>query len=347
MFSAGYTHKNARHKRSVRSRTISDYSPFGVLLPERTIKNEFFRLGFNGMESDEEVKGEGNSYTTEFRQYDTRIGRWLAPDPLGSKAPGWNPYRFGFDNPILFTDEDGLFENKKDAKAYKKEHDINGNIKYNKQDGIWEIKTKEFTFFKGDDLGLTEDKRYKNDGVIQSIIAKPKQFAMRIIMTEHIHYINNQSFWQWVAGVDNYLKGNSTWTYGIEFKTKDGNWNGNTANPVKLKDADKVITLYWDDVSELSEVLGALGQDPKVGNWREQAENLVHDEQNKGKNWDETENRKPALKKQDSSKLEDTIISINQWERKSYVTTNHSKDTIVKKSDVRKIKRDRIWRGQN
>lgn len=42
--------------------------------------------------------------------YDPRIARWMSLDPLARKAPEWSPYRFGFDNPILFKDEDGRFE---------------------------------------------------------------------------------------------------------------------------------------------------------------------------------------------------------------------------------------------
>jgi RHS repeat-associated protein len=66
-----------------------------------------YLFGFNGAEKDNEVKGEGNSYTTEFRQYDPRLGRWLSPDPLMSQFPGWSPYVFAFDNPIWFNDPDG------------------------------------------------------------------------------------------------------------------------------------------------------------------------------------------------------------------------------------------------
>ena len=33
------------------------------------------RYGFQGSEMDDEVKGEGNSYTTEFRQLDPRLRR--------------------------------------------------------------------------------------------------------------------------------------------------------------------------------------------------------------------------------------------------------------------------------
>jgi len=66
-----------------------------------------YRYGFNGAEKDNEIKGEGNSYTTEWRQYDPRLGRWLSPDPLMSQFPGWSPYVFAFDNPIWLNDPNG------------------------------------------------------------------------------------------------------------------------------------------------------------------------------------------------------------------------------------------------
>ena len=102
MFPAGYTHKNALPKRSVSSRTISDYSPFGVLLPERSVNAGDFRYGFNGMEGDRELKGLGNSYTTEFRQYDPRIGRWLSVDP--EKNTFESPFLSMGNNPLSFND---------------------------------------------------------------------------------------------------------------------------------------------------------------------------------------------------------------------------------------------------
>jgi RHS repeat-associated protein len=73
-------------------------------------RESLYLYGFQGQEKDDEVKGEGNSYTTQFRQYDPRIGRWLSIDKLAAKAPGWSPYRFCFDNPIYFIDNDGLYE---------------------------------------------------------------------------------------------------------------------------------------------------------------------------------------------------------------------------------------------
>jgi RHS repeat-associated protein len=60
------------------------------------------------MEKDPEMKGEGNSYTTEFRQYDPRLGRWLSLDPLMSMFPDMSPYVAFDNNPVLYVDPYGL-----------------------------------------------------------------------------------------------------------------------------------------------------------------------------------------------------------------------------------------------
>lgn len=83
--------------------SYSDYYPFGSLLPGRNGNNGDYRYGFNGMEQDEEVKNNpGNSYTTHFRSYDPRLGRWLSMEP---KIVAWeSPYASFRNNPILFND---------------------------------------------------------------------------------------------------------------------------------------------------------------------------------------------------------------------------------------------------
>ena len=58
--------------------------------------------GYQGSEKDDEVKGEGNSYTTHFRQLDPRIGRWLSLDPV--TQPWQSPYNSMDNNPIWFND---------------------------------------------------------------------------------------------------------------------------------------------------------------------------------------------------------------------------------------------------
>jgi RHS repeat-associated protein len=74
----------------------------------RTNSNYFIthdRYLYQGQEMDDEVKGEGNSYTTEFRQYDPRLGCWLSMDPyiqfVGSQYTSFN------NNPIFCIDPDG------------------------------------------------------------------------------------------------------------------------------------------------------------------------------------------------------------------------------------------------
>jgi RHS repeat-associated protein len=59
------------------------------------------------MEKDDEIKGKGNSYTTQFRQYDPRLGRWLSLDPLATKYSSISPYASFGNNPIFFTDPGG------------------------------------------------------------------------------------------------------------------------------------------------------------------------------------------------------------------------------------------------
>ncbi len=82
--------------------------PFGMLMPERSVGSANYRYLFNGMEVDNEVSGNGNSYTTEFRQYDPRLGRWKSLDPLMHQFPWMSPYVAFDNNPIYYTDPFGL-----------------------------------------------------------------------------------------------------------------------------------------------------------------------------------------------------------------------------------------------
>ena len=44
----------------------------------------------------------------------------IGVDPLADEATTWNPYRYGFNNPIKMIDSDGLFETEVEAKEYAK-----------------------------------------------------------------------------------------------------------------------------------------------------------------------------------------------------------------------------------
>jgi uncharacterized protein RhaS with RHS repeats len=74
--------------------------------------------------------------------------RFIGVDPLADLAPDWTPYRYGFNNPILYTDPDGMFEDKAAAKQYAKDHGIKtGWFRDNKivkqSDGTYAIENKK------------------------------------------------------------------------------------------------------------------------------------------------------------------------------------------------------------
>jgi RHS repeat-associated protein len=96
---------NPHIKPGVGIRSTSDYSGFGVLLDGRTSESEGYRNGYQGSEIDNEVKGEGNSYTTHFRQLDPRLGRWWSIDPKSTAYE--SPYVSMGNNPIAYNDING------------------------------------------------------------------------------------------------------------------------------------------------------------------------------------------------------------------------------------------------
>ncbi len=88
-------------------RAYQQYYPFGMMKPSRFANSGNYRYRFNGMESDDEIMGSSNFYTTEYRMLDPRIGRWISMDPALQKYPSWSPYTFAFDNPVMYNDAFG------------------------------------------------------------------------------------------------------------------------------------------------------------------------------------------------------------------------------------------------
>lgn len=86
--------------------SAADYYPFGWNIPDRKILSSgVYRYGFNGMEKDDEITTEGGTYTTHFRMYDSRLGRWYTIDPVTHE---WeSPYSAMHNSPILLNDPDG------------------------------------------------------------------------------------------------------------------------------------------------------------------------------------------------------------------------------------------------
>lgn len=116
----------------------TDYSAFGVILKDREYyanSSNKYRFGFNTQERDDEISGNGNSYTAEFWQYDARLGKRFNLDPV-VKAECSGYLTFG-NNPIFFTDVygDDWFK------------DQNGNVKYfdNSSGGFSDLEKNSWT----------------------------------------------------------------------------------------------------------------------------------------------------------------------------------------------------------
>jgi RHS repeat-associated protein len=87
---------------------------------------------YNGKELNDDLGL--NLYDYGARFYDPAVGRFMGVDPLADDAPDWSPFRYGFNNPMMYIDPDGMFESRQAARKYRRENDqdIRGAIK--KQD---------------------------------------------------------------------------------------------------------------------------------------------------------------------------------------------------------------------
>jgi RHS repeat-associated protein len=94
------------------------YYPFGLCFEVSKSpaleKSSEQRYNSQFIQQDEFVDGNGQTYGLEdydfaFRNYDPQIGRWMQPDPLMQHA---SPYLAMSNNPVLFTDSSGLWDEK-------------------------------------------------------------------------------------------------------------------------------------------------------------------------------------------------------------------------------------------
>jgi RHS repeat-associated protein len=77
-------------------------------LDGRTQSPEAYRYVFQGQESDDEIKGEGNSVNYKYRMHDPRLGRFFAVDPLEKNYPWNSSYAFSENVVINSVELEGL-----------------------------------------------------------------------------------------------------------------------------------------------------------------------------------------------------------------------------------------------
>ena len=110
----------------------TDYYPFGYPIASRSFSLEQYRYGFNGQEKDNEVYGDGKSYTAEYWQYDSRLGRRWNVDPI--KTINESSYSTNRNNPNFFSDPNGDCPDCKDGKYTIQKGDKFVDLEKN---GIW------------------------------------------------------------------------------------------------------------------------------------------------------------------------------------------------------------------
>lgn len=95
-----------------------------------------------------------NVTETDFRHYDSALGRFNVMDALSELAPNYTPYRYGFNNPVFWQDATGLFESYGAAQSWIDKWGLTGaEISYNGYKGVYEISNEGYSFYqKGEDI---------------------------------------------------------------------------------------------------------------------------------------------------------------------------------------------------
>jgi len=105
--------------RSTTPNTNLNYYPFGSVIESRAFASGEYRYGMNGQEKDDELAG---TYSAEYWQFDSRLGRRWNVDPV--TKPHESSYAAFANNPIWFVDPNGAdtsFAQSKEGLSVQKE----------------------------------------------------------------------------------------------------------------------------------------------------------------------------------------------------------------------------------
>lgn len=141
--------------------SVTDYYPFGMRIETRSWNITKYRFGFNGQEKDNEVAGEGNSYTAEYWQYDPRLGRRFNIDPVRKE---WeSPYATFRNNPIQLSDpfgDDVIYGDKSSSRKDKRR--IRRQVKQRmKHDEEFKTLIEEYKNSKENHLRINDTQEYE------------------------------------------------------------------------------------------------------------------------------------------------------------------------------------------
>ena len=141
------------------------------------------------MEKDDEVEGQGNSYTATFWQYNDRLGRRWNIDPV--KKEHLSSYATFSNNPIIYIDPEGntdFFFNGKWIGTDGKENNLIAIVKDKETKNlIWRDYTKKGKFYKKINDELSNG--YSNDNVFvvdKDVLNESKKILNKAINEEGI-----------------------------------------------------------------------------------------------------------------------------------------------------------------
>ncbi|MGB0254727.1 MAG: DUF6443 domain-containing protein, partial [Flavobacteriaceae bacterium] len=143
----------------------TNYYPFGLAHKGYNEQVKSYNLGehwkFNGVELNEDM--DLGLYEMPFRQYDPTIGRFTGVDELSEKATNFSPYRFGFNNPIFYSDPTGLWEQINGGYSTTDVDEIQRLLGYLKNESN-DSSFKGLTNFIKDDIAFFEGSGGYNEG---------------------------------------------------------------------------------------------------------------------------------------------------------------------------------------
>lgn len=161
--------------------------------------------------------------------------RWLSVDPLADKYPGWSPYNYVLNNPLIFVDPDGRY-----VDFYK---DTEGNVQW----------------FKDNRQTITvENKTWENIGT-EYLEFSGRELTYFWQTTVDGEMILNQTNFTAVSGVGDWTSQSFTFDY-----STSSQMNSNTGPiPEGLYSINKNAVQKWEDVGFGNKLLGVVGR----GSW--------------------------------------------------------------------------------
>jgi RHS repeat-associated protein len=235
--------------------------PFGSVLSSVSKGDEKYRYSFNGMEKENELKGEGNSYTTEFRLLDPRLGRWLSLDPVFQ--PWQSPYCTMDNNPIYLIDPKGNVA----GDFYSREGKHIGS------DG--ETDNKVYTVDNTSDIKLKENGLIDKDKTTnkEELIITHTQFQMLSGLASKEDYSNKDAIFATANAQANRIEKNQK--AGKSFRFSFDSFNSKNAKKNTdglhgyMKENRKMYQKYWNSSPELRNLneTFVMGQAAVINAW--------------------------------------------------------------------------------